>query len=92
MAYHEYGATFMVKVADVNYRRSPLVQGSLEILIEVSIVRPYSDVHNQALEIYRTSISEHHEERKAIDGNFKDVTAAILAGIKTQKQRLYSHA
>ena len=71
----------MVQVVDVNHRRSPLVQGGLEIPIEVSIVMPYSDVNKQALEIYRTLISEHYEE--PVDGNFADATAAVLAGINT---------
>ena len=64
---------------DVNHRRSPLVQGGLEIPIEVSIVMPYLDANKQALEIYRTLISEHYEE--PVDGNFADATAAILAKI-----------
>jgi len=51
----------------------------MEIPIEVSVVMLYSDVNKQALEIYRTSISEHYEE--PIGGNFADATAVILAGI-----------
>ena len=74
-----HGAEVFVQVVDVNHRRSPLVQGGLEIPIEVSIVMPYSDANKQALEIYRTLISEHYEE--PVDGNFPDATAAILAGI-----------
>ena len=63
---------------DVNHRRSPLVQGGLEIPIKVSVVMPYSDGNKQVLKIYRTLISEHYK-----DGNFTDGTAAILAGINT---------
>ena len=74
-----HGAEVLVQVVDVNHRRSFLVQGGLEIPIEVSIVMPYLDANKQALEIYRTLISEHYEE--PVDGNFADATAAILAEI-----------
>ena len=40
---------------------------------------PYLDVNKQALEIYRTLISDRCEE--PVDGNFADATAAILVGI-----------
>ena len=40
---------------------------------------PYSDANKQALEIYKTLISEHYEE--PVDGKFTDATAAILAGM-----------
>ena len=39
----------------------------------------YSDANKQALEIYKTLISEHYEE--PVDGKFTDATAAILAGM-----------
>ena len=74
-----HGAAVSVQVVDVNYRRSPLVQGGLEITIEVSVVMPSSDANKQAIEIYRTLIGEHYEE--PTDRKFPDATAAILAGI-----------
>ena len=65
-----------MRVVDVNHRRSPLVQGGLEIPIEVSIVMPHSDVNKHALETCATLISEHYEE--SVNGKFADATANIL--------------
>ena len=84
--YHR--AAVSVRVVDVNHRRS-LVQGGLEIPIEVSIVMPHSDVNKHALETYATLISEHK-------GKFADAAANILVGMAsstdesdTEKRKRY---
>ena len=71
------GAAVSVKVVDINYRRSPLVQGGLEIPIEVCVVMPLSDANKRALDKYRTLVTENYEE--PVNGNFSDATATVLA-------------
>ena len=43
-----HGAAVSVKVVDINYRRSPLVQRGLEIPIEVCVVMPLSDANKKS--------------------------------------------
>ena len=81
----------LVRVVDVNHRRSPLVQGGLEIPIEVSILMPHSDVYKHALETYATLIS-----KESVNGRFADVAANILVGMAsstdesdTEKRKRY---
>ena len=61
---------------DVNQRRSPLIQGGLEIPVEVAVAMPYSE---KALEEYRRLVNDHYEE--PVDGNFRDYTKDILSAI-----------
>ena len=79
-----HGAAVSVKVVDINYRRSPLVQGGLEIPIEVCVVMPLSDANKRALDTYRTLINENYEE--PVNGNFPDVTATVLADLHTSSE------
>lgn len=47
-----YGATVTIKVKDVNKRRSPLIQGGLEIPVEVHVKMNYSEKNKTALTKY----------------------------------------
>ena len=50
----------MVRVVDVRQRRSPLVRGELEILVEVGITMSYMhDVNRKALEEYTRMVNDH---------------------------------
>ena len=81
----DHGASVSVKVVDVHQRRSPLVQGGLEIPIEVCIVMKLSDENKKALETYKTLIGENYEEPDA-DGKFPDFTASVLAGLEMSSE------
>ena len=72
-----------MEVVDINYmyRRSPPVQGGLEIPIEVCGVMPLSDVNKKAFYMYTTLIDEKYEE--PVNGNFPDVPAPVLADLQT---------
>ena len=48
-----YGAAVTVKVIDVRQRTSPLIQGGLEIPVEVTVSMPFLDSNKRALEEYR---------------------------------------
>ena len=74
-----HGGVVTVKVLDVNHRRSPLIQGGLEIPVEVSVVMEHNEENKLALGIYESLVKEHYKE--PIDGEFDDATASILEGI-----------
>ena len=71
-----HGAAVSMKVVDINYRRSPLVQGGLEIPIEVCVVMPLSDANKRVLDTYMTLNNEIYEG--PVNGNFPEVTAQLL--------------
>ena len=73
-----------MKVVDINYRWSPLVQGGLEILIELCVVMPLSDTNKRVLDTYRTLINENYEE--PVNGNFPNMTATVLADLQTSSE------
>ena len=70
---------------DAHHRRSPLIQGGLEIPVEVTVQMDISEENNNenalAMEKYKTLIKEHYQE--PIDGKYPDATAAILQKLKT---------
>ena len=68
------------QVTDVNYRRSPLVQGGLEIHIQVTIEMDAGKKNLQALKKYKDFVSEYYKE--PVDGKFDDVTASVLKTLK----------
>ncbi len=75
-----HGARVFCKVVDVNYRRSPLVQGGLEIPIEVTVEMDVSEKNILAIKKYKSLVEEHYEE--PVDGKYADATAAILKSLK----------
>ena len=73
-----------MKVLDVNHRRSPLIQGGLEIPVKVSVVMEHNEENKLALGIYESLVKEHYKE--PIDGEFDDATASILEGIASSTE------
>ena len=57
-----HGATVKVKVSNTKYRRSPLIQGGLEIPIEVELHMENSAENQQALSKYLTLRAENYYE------------------------------
>ena len=51
-----------VKVSDTKYRRSPLIQGGLEIPVEVEVQMENSSENQQALSKYQTLVAENYHE------------------------------
>ena len=64
-----------VKVSDTKYRRSPLIQGGLEIPIEVEVQMENSSENQQALSKYKTLIAENYHE--PIGGKYVDATPGL---------------
>ena len=72
-----HGATVTVKVTDTKYRRSPLIQGGLEIPVEVQMEN--SSENQKALGKYKTLIAENYHE--PVNGKFVDTTPDILKAL-----------
>ena len=71
-----YGATVTVTVCDINYRRSPLIQGGLEIPVEITICMPFSRNNKTALDKFELLLAEQYKEPE--NGKHEDITATIL--------------
>ncbi len=57
-----YGAIVTVKVVDTHHRRSPLVQGGLEIPIEVTISMEYQPKHKDLMAKYEELVGKYYQE------------------------------
>ena len=72
----EHGAVVTLKVKDVHYRRSPLVQGGLEIPVMAQVQMTSNLKNRTALDEYKVLVKRLYKE--PIDGMFEDATAALL--------------
>ena len=70
-----HGAAISVKVVS-DKRRSPLIQGGLEIPVKVIVTMPFSRTNKQMLDKYKSLVDSHYEE--PLYGIFRDDTASIL--------------
>ena len=66
-------------MVDVHHRRSPLVQGGLEIPIELTTEMECSEKNKLCIKQYETLVREKYKE--PIDGMFEDATASIFKGL-----------
>ena len=73
-----------VKVSDTKYRRSPLIQGGLEIPVEVEVQMENSSENQQALSKYKTLIAENYHE--PINGKYVDATPDILKALYSEDE------
>ena len=77
----QYGATVTVRVCDINYRRSPLIQGGLEIPVEVTVCMPFNPNNKAALDKFESLLAELYKE--PVNGKHEDVTATILEELES---------
>ena len=66
-----------LKVTDENYRRSPLIQGGLEIPVEVICEMDDTPRNRAIMERYKTLVTTHYKE-PGQDGQFDDCTKDVL--------------
>ena len=78
------GGRVTCKVKNTHYRRSPLVQGGLEIPAEVTVEMDTSEENSSALREYEKLVGEYYEE--PVDGQHSDATAAILESLKCSSE------
>ena len=68
---------FIFKVTDENYRRSPLIQGGLEIPVEGICEKDDTPRNRAIMERYKTLVTTHHKE-PVQDGQFDDCIKDVL--------------
>ena len=73
------GGVVSCKVTDITFRRSPLVQGGLEIPVEVTVEIEVTENNILAVKKYEALIQEHYKE--PVEGKFEDVTPTILEAL-----------
>ena len=77
----QYGATVTVRICDINYRRSPLIQGGLEISVEVMVCMPFNPKNKATLDIFKSLLAELYKE--PVNGKHEDITATILEELES---------
>ena len=70
------GADVYVTVKDVQFRWSPLIQGGLEIPVNITASMESSSKNIQAIERFKYLVELSYKE--PVNGNFKDCTSEIL--------------
>ena len=75
------GGVVCAKVIGKNHRRSPLVQGGLEIPVQVTAVMDLTERNKAILEKYLQIIVSNYKE-PGIDGHFDDCTKEVLKGLE----------
>lgn len=76
-----HGGRVSCRVADVHHRRSPLVQGGLEIPAEITVEMDLNEDNILAMKKYESLVQEYYKE--PVDGKFEDATDDILESIKS---------
>ena len=71
-----HSAIVVVKILDTHHCRLPLVQGGLEIPIQVIVKMDNSPQNKDALFKYESLVEQYYKE--PVDGKFEDVTATVL--------------
>ena len=82
-------ASFTVQLTSTNYRRSPLIQGGLEILAKVIVTMPGKVRNHFLLEKYKEIINDRYTEAKneIIIGSFSALPAAKPSERKVQAEK-----
>ena len=75
-----HGVKVTAIVMDTHHWRSPLVQGGLEIPIQVTVEMDLTEKNRQCLDKYETLVGEKFKE--PVDGKFEDATDSILQRLK----------
>ena len=76
------GAEVYVTVKDAQHRRSPLVQGGLEIPISVTTLMEASPQNAQAIEKFKSLVEQNYKE--PVNGKFDDCTSAIIEELEAE--------
>ena len=71
-----------MEVLDALHRKSPLIQGDLEIPVAVIMEMADTEENRLALAKYEAMTAERYTE--PVDGKYQDATAAILAGLGSE--------
>ena len=80
-----YGARVMVKVLNTHHCRSPLVQGGLEIPVQVIVKIDYSPQNKDAIFKYESLVEQYYKE--PVDSKFENITATVLDGLESDADK-----
>ena len=75
------GGVVCAKVIGKNHRKSPLVQGGLEIPVQVTAEMDLTERNKAILEKYKQIVVTNYKE-PGIDGHFDDCTKEVLKGLE----------
>ena len=76
-----HGGRVSCRVTDVHHRRSPLIQGGLEIPAEITVEMDLNEDNVLAMKKYESLVEEYYKE--PVDGKFEDATDDILESLKS---------
>ena len=76
-----HGAIVVVKILNTHHCRSPLVQGGLELPIQVIVKMEYRPQNKDALFKY-DSLEQCYKE-PGVDGKFEDITKTVLKDLES---------
>ena len=79
-----HGARVLCQVVDIHHRRSPLVQGGLEIPVTVTVTMDLIEMNQSAIQKYETLVTEKYKE--PVDGKFDDVTDPVLGALNSDEE------
>ena len=77
-----YGAVVTARVLDTHHRRSPLIQGGLEVPIEVHVKMEQNSRNKDAISKYEALVNQLYKE--PVDGTFDDITPSILKDLERE--------
>ena len=77
-----HGAIVVVKILNTHHRRSPLVQGGLELPIQVIVKMEYHPQNKDALFKYDSLVEQCYKE-PGVDGKFEDITKTVLKDLES---------
>ena len=78
-----HGGRVSCQVTDTHHRRSPLVQGGLEIPIRGTVTMKIGEINVRVINKYEELVNEHYKEPE--NGTFDDVTASVLEQIMSDE-------
>ena len=79
-----HGARVSCQVTDIHHRRSPLVQGGLEIPIQVTVTMDLGEGNVKVMKKYEDLVNEHYKE--PVNGTFDDVTTSVLEALLSEDE------
>ena len=72
------------QVTDIHHRRSPLVQGGLEIPIQVTVTMDLGEGNVKVMMKYEDLVNEQYKE--SVNGTFDDVTKSVLEALLSENE------
>lgn len=79
-----HGANVTATVVSTKERRSPLIQGGIEIPVYIKVEMDTPTENEQTVKFYKDFVEKNYAE--PIDGKFKDATGEILKALAEEEE------